>query len=53
MKKSVSPYVKHQDHPVVIKPTDKHNGYYYHCQQCGVWVGWLSKQEVIRSKSLA
>lgn len=52
MKKSTPPYIKHQHHPVVIKPTDKQNGYYYHCRQCNVWVGWLSKEEANQVKSL-
>jgi hypothetical protein len=52
MKKSTPPYIKHAEHSVIVKPTDKQNGYYYFCQQCGVWVGWLSKEEAKQMKSL-
>jgi len=46
MKQSIAPYVKHKDHEIAICATDKQNGYYYHCVECGVWIGWLSKIEV-------
>jgi hypothetical protein len=52
MRKSTPPFVKHNEHPIEILASDKHNGAYYHCQKCRVFVGWLSKLEFARAQEL-
>lgn len=47
------PLLKHQHHPVVIRPAAKLPGQcYYYCTRCGVWVAWLSKAESAHARQL-
>lgn len=50
MKKFIPPYIKHKDHPIVIRSTPHHNNAFYHCVKCQVWVGWLNKEEAKLAK---
>jgi hypothetical protein len=52
MKKSTPPLVRHQGHRAVIRPSTAHNFYAYFCEDCGVFVSWLSKSEVARAREL-
>jgi hypothetical protein len=45
MKQRIPPLIQHQEHECEIRPTNKQNGYYYHCVKCNVWIAWLSKIE--------
>lgn len=52
MKKTTAPMIKHANHQITIIPTLQHNGWKYHCVDCGVWVGWLSKTEIEMAEKL-
>ena len=49
---STPPYVKHQTHPIEIRSSTSHNNAFYFCQQCHVWVGWLTRAEAVEAKNL-
>ena len=52
MKRPQPPLVRHQGHRAEIRPSTAHNFYAYFCEDCGVFVSWLSKQEVARAREL-
>lgn len=50
--KPIPPLIKHRDHQVEIQPSTAHNFAKYYCRDCGVFIAWLSRQEVVRAREL-